>query len=116
MKLEISSTDYFDKQLKRFLKKYIGFNEDFLTFSEFLNGNPKSGALLGENLYKVRMASKAKGKGKSGGFRVITYHMKEDANGIIMYLITIYDKSEEDTIKTSELKALVKSIINIGNE
>ncbi|MEZ4901006.1 MAG: type II toxin-antitoxin system RelE/ParE family toxin [Spirosomataceae bacterium] len=38
-----------------------------------LEQNPKQGADLGSGLYKIRLASGSKGKGKSGGFRVITY-------------------------------------------
>ncbi len=35
--------------------------------------NPTSGTSLGHNLYKIRLAIASKGKGKSGGARVITF-------------------------------------------
>jgi len=38
-----------------------------------LEENPQLGTLITENVYKVRLASKSKGKGKSGGFRIINY-------------------------------------------
>ena len=111
MKCEIITTDYFKKVAKPFFKKYKGFDADLEEMINYLEKNPTAGTNLGNNLYKVRMASKAKGSGKSGGFRIITYHVEKKVDSLYVNLITIYDKSEEDTIKTSELKALVKSII-----
>jgi hypothetical protein len=39
--------------------------------------NPKLGQSLGSNLYKIRLSASDKGKGKSGGFRLITYLIQE---------------------------------------
>ena len=58
-------------------------------------------------MYKVRLAIKSKSKGKSGGARVITYLITADHE---VFLLTIYDKSEQDTIDTKSLKALVEEI------
>ena len=49
----------------------------------------------------------AKGKGKSGGARVIT-HIKIIANTV--YLTSIYDKSEKSSISANELKLIFKTI------
>lgn len=46
-------------------------------------------------IYKIRLAIKSKGKGKSGGARVITYVLTDNNE---IYLLTIYDKSEFDSI------------------
>jgi hypothetical protein len=43
---------------------------------------------------------------------VIRYLTKQSAEGIDIYLITIYDKSEESTIDKPALKKLVKSIFD----
>ena len=45
---------------------------------EELSENPILGTSLGDNCYKVRVAIKSKGKGKSGGARVITYIITAD--------------------------------------
>ena len=50
---------------------------------------------------------KSKGKGKSGGARVITY-FKIVAETV--YLISIYDKSEQSDISDSELGKLLDEI------
>ena len=70
---------------------------------------------MGNGLYKIRVAVKSKGKEKSGGIRVITYFVskvKNDENGEykVVSLVTIYDKSEYDTISDKEQKFIVDKI------
>ena len=53
------------------------------------------------------MAITSKGKGKSGGARVITLvRIKND----VLYLVTIYDKSERENIPDDELNDLIENI------
>ena len=61
-------------------------------------------------LYKIRLGSESKGGGKSGYFRVINYYLKQTPDGETLYLVTIYDKSEESSVKKDSLIKLVKSI------
>jgi len=65
------------------------------------------GVSSGHDCYKIRLAIKSKGKGKSGGARVITYVKIVDGN---VFLLTIYDKSDRDTITEKELLALIKDL------
>ncbi|WP_336913115.1 hypothetical protein [Runella sp.] len=53
------------------------------------------------------MASESKGKGKSGGFRIITYFVDESQNDQTVYLVTIYDKSEQSTMAKKDLLKIV---------
>jgi len=62
------------------------------------------GVSLGGNVRKIRLAIKSKGKGKSGGARVITYVMILDK---VVILLTAYDKSSMATITDAELKKIV---------
>ncbi len=57
--------------------------------------NPIKGVDLGQGCFKIRLAIKSKGKGKAGGARVITCitFIQET-----VYLLSIYDKSETETI------------------
>lgn len=57
--------------------------------------------------YKIRLAISAKGKGKSGGARVITYLKIVKTT---VYLSSIYEKGEKDTITTKELEQVFKMI------
>ena len=53
------------------------------------------------------MAITSKGKGKSGGSRVITHwHISQTT----VYLLSIYDKSEKESISDKELKELLNHI------
>jgi hypothetical protein len=63
---------------------------------------------LGNSTYKIRVAIKSKGKGKSGGARVITYVISENEE---IYLLTIYDKSEFDSIDDKIIKSIIKTLV-----
>ena len=62
----------------------------------------------GKNIYKLRIAGE--GKGKSGGYRIITYVLDVTEESTDIHLITIFTKSEESTIKKADAVALIKKI------
>ena len=98
------------RQFKRLKKKYPSLTEDLKIFSLDLRANPQQGVPLGARLYKVRMAIAAKGKGKSGGARVITYRLLATQEHIETTLLTIYDKNEIDNLSDDYLRSLVKDL------
>ena len=100
----------FKRQFKRLKKKYPSLTEDLKIFSLDLRANPQQGVPLGARLYKVRMAIAAKGKGKSGGARVITYRLLATQEHIEITLLTIYDKNEIDNLSDDYLRSLVKDL------
>ena len=108
MNFKIEIIDEFKRNFKRLSKKFRTLNTELNELITELEGNPKLGKSLGAGLYKIRLASDSKGGGKSGGFRVITYYIEETEDSEIVYLVTIYDKSEEDSIKKSDLTKMVK--------
>ncbi len=59
------------------------------------------GTAIGRGCYKIRLSIASKGKGKSGGARVIT-HIQIIKTKV--YLLSIYDKSEMGTISDNEIK------------
>jgi hypothetical protein len=78
--------------------------------AEFANGlidNPLQGTPVGHHCYKIRLAISSKGKGKSGGARVIT-HIHISATTV--YLIAIYDKSEQDSISNKDILKLIREV------
>ena len=60
-----------------------------------------------QNCFKIRMAITSKGKGKSGGARVITFVYIQDET---VYLLSIYDKSDKENISDKELRDLIQSL------
>lgn len=107
MKANVEIIDEFRRNFKRLSKKFRTLTAELKDLILELEDNPKLGKSLGAGLYKVRLASKSKGGGKSGGFRVITYYIEETDNVDIVYLVTIYDKSEEDSIQKTDIIKIV---------
>ena len=73
MKTEIVVTDNFQKEAKRYLKRYTSLKSELKNLYARLIEDPKLGTSLGNNNYKIRIGVKSKGKGKSGGLRIITH-------------------------------------------
>jgi mRNA-degrading endonuclease RelE of RelBE toxin-antitoxin system len=97
----------FDRQLKKLSKKYPSLKEEFLELIESLELNPEQGTNLGNNCYKIRIAIASKGKGKSGGARIITNFIVAEET---VYLLSIYDKSEKENLTDKELDELLKFV------
>ena len=82
--------------------------QDFAGLLESLRREPQQGVDLGRGLHKVRMAISSKGKGKSGGARVITLTVLISETDTNIVLLTIYDKSECENLTDKELTDIVK--------
>jgi mRNA-degrading endonuclease RelE of RelBE toxin-antitoxin system len=105
---KVITTEVFARKLKSLLKKYKTLGESLLSLQKDLIENPRIGISYGANIYKVRLADPSKGKGTSGGFRVITYLVTETQNDITIQLITILNKSEEASITKDDVLKLIK--------
>lgn len=101
MSCSVAVSKEFAREAKRLAKKYHSFQKDYKDFLESIKENPLQGDEITKNVRKIRMAIKSKGKGKSGGARVITYNI---LTGI---LLLIYDKEEASTVKIEAVKKLV---------
>ena len=98
----------FEKSLKRLKKKYPSLKADYLSFLRELEENPMMGDEVFQNCRKARIAIKSKGKGKSGGARVIFYfEIVEDK----IILLFIYDKSEMDNVQTAFIEQILQTIL-----
>ena len=111
MKVSFDYLPEFERGAKALRKKYPSFESDYNTFLDELEANPFSGESLGKHTYKNRMAIASKGKGKSGGARVITYNLqKQSEDEILITLMTIYDKSDVENVTDTYLRSLVQQI------
>jgi len=104
MTFEIIATEPFERKVKRLAKKYKSLADDLMKVIDKLSENPSMGTPLGKNCYKIRVAIASKGKGKSGGARLITYVRIVNTT---VYLMDIYDKSELTNISDKDLKMLI---------
>ena len=108
--ITISVSDDFANEAKRLAKKYPSFKQDYKDFLLSIKNNPLQGDEITKNIRKIRMAIKAKGKGKSGGARVITFNILTDIeNGQVVFLL-LYDKEDASTVKVNVVKQLVRDM------
>jgi mRNA-degrading endonuclease RelE of RelBE toxin-antitoxin system len=104
-------TPNFKKEAKSLLKKYPSLKNELISLEQQLINNPATGTPLGSGAYKIRLAVKSKGKGKSGGMRVITYVeiSISAADPSSIFLLSIYDKSETSSISKDEIIRLISN-------
>lgn len=104
MSFNVIATGQFERKLKRLSKKYKSLSNDLAPIIDKLEKDPVLGTPIGRNCYKIRVAISSKSKGKSGGGRVITY-VRIVRNAV--FLMDIYDKSEQANISDKELQMLI---------
>ena len=107
----VNPTPEFKRDIKPLLKKYRTLKSTILQLEQDLIRNPYQGESYGQGIYKIRIADESKGKGKSGGFRVLYYHLTKTNDGIAMLLLNIFDKSELSTIKKADAVKRLKEIL-----
>lgn len=108
MNYEIIVKPTFQREAKKMAKHYASFKKDFESLIDELEQNPQLGTDLGHGLRKVRMRIAAKGKGKSGGARVITFTLVVSQQDAILNLLYIYDKADRESISDKEIEQLLK--------
>jgi hypothetical protein len=102
-------TSVFTRQITELLE-----DDEYQELQADLMDDPARGDLIqgGGGIRKVRCA--ARGKGKSGGIRVIYYWLQEDGQ---IFMLLAYPKSDQDNLtdqQTATLRKLVKDIANRG--
>ena len=107
MNYKIIPAPEFIKNIKSLKKRYKNIKKDIKDFSNELKKNPTMGISLGKNVYKVRVKNTDINKGKSAGYRVITYLVTQDHE---IYLITIYSKSDKENLLDEEIKKLIEEL------
>ena len=107
MSFNIVTTPPFEKELKQLAKKYPSVKKDITDLASKLIDDPKMGTALGNDCYKIRMAISSKGKGKSGGARVITFLQIIETT---IFLLSIYDKADAANISDKILKERIKGL------
>ena len=101
MSFKVSPAPTFQRAAKALTKRYISLKAELADLTTELAVNPTIGTPIGSNCYKIRLAIKSKGKGKSGGARVITLVQIIDEEVVFL---TIYDKAEKADLRPGELQ------------
>jgi len=103
----VTAIESFRRDARKLIKKYRSISNEIIALSETLSENPTMGTSLGDGVYKVRLRIASKQKGKSGGARVITC-VKVVRETV--YLLSIYDKSEQADIADEKIQELIQEI------
>lgn len=107
MNFEVRATLGFKRQLKKIAKKHPEMKSQIDKLVDSLMVEPFRGAPLGKDCFKIRVAIPSKGRGKSGGARVIT-HVR--VLGEVVFLLSIYDKSNQDSVADGTLDAWIENL------
>lgn len=110
MNFDIRISSYFAHEAKRLSKHYPSFKNDYNEFLKSLKEDPYQGDDLGNGVRKVRMAITSKGKGKSGGARVITLNILINEENMEINLLLLYDKKVADNFNPLALKDALKEL------
>lgn len=114
MSFEIYPTSKFKKEAKKLAKKHRSLISDLTSLTELLKEKPlEQGDHLGNDCYKIRMAITSKGKGKSGGARVIMHVQIVDE---IVFILSIYDKSDQENMPIHQVLAALQQALEEWNE
>lgn len=107
MSFDVITTGRFERSAKALYKRYRSLKADLSDLISSLEINPIQGDEISPGIRKIRMAITSKGKGKSGGARVITYTVVVKENEGRVYLIEIYDKSDFSSVDASKLRDVI---------
>ena len=108
MSYKVELSDNFRKEAKKLIKKYESLRSEITFLGTALAENPFLGTPLGNDVYKIRLSIASKGRGKSGGARIISFAR---VIGKTVYLLSIYSKGEKDSISDKKIKELMKDYL-----
>lgn len=106
MRIEVLNA--FKKEFKNLLKKDKFLIDAYESLINQLQTNPYLGTSIGDSRYKIRLKNSSNNKGKSGGYRVITYTKIEDT----IVLVYIYSKNNIENVSTEKIDTIIKSYKN----
>lgn len=110
MNFEIQTTSYFDREAKRMAKRHRSFIDDLTALRDSLLANPYQGTELSPGIRKVRLSIGSKGRGKSGGARVITFTYLIDEKSGAVVLLLLYDKADASSVKVNVVRQILDDL------
>lgn len=101
---KVVEQELYQKAFKKLSKSYRHIDIDVDNFLNSINTKQDLGIELKSNVYKVRIANSDKNKGKSAGYRLISYLaiIKNE-----LHLLYIYDKSSLVNLTEKEIDEII---------
>jgi hypothetical protein len=109
-KYTVVEQELYKKAIKKLSKTYRHIDLDVKDFLESINTKEDLGIELKSNVFKVRVANSNKNKGKSAGYRLISYFKIIENE---LHLLYIYDKSKLVNVTEKQVDELITK--QIGN-
>jgi len=103
-KYKVVEQELYQKAFKKLSKTYKNINLDVDNFLESIQTKEDLGIELKSNIFKVRVANTNKNKGKSAGYRLISYLAIIENK---LHLLYIYDKSKLVNLSEKEIDEIV---------
>ncbi len=103
--MNIKVTDIFKKSFKKLYKKDRYLLDEYETLLKKLQINPTLGTHISDGRYKIRVQNRSNNKGKSAGYRVITYTKIENT----LLLVYIYSKSDMENIVDKKVDEIIRN-------
>src|SRR6266849_2116054 len=100
MSYDIRYSETFKREAKALAKKYPSLKHDLADLVNELAEKPDIGTPFGSNMFKIRMSITSKGRGKSGGARVITCVVYKREQ---VLLAEIYDKGDYASVDEKKI-------------
>lgn len=105
--MRVNETSHFRRDFRQLAKKYPSLIDEIRQIRADLLDNPQMGQPIGMSCYKIRVPIRSKGTGKRGGARIVTYVQLVEED---IYLLTIYDKSEQSDISDKDILKIIESL------
>ena len=106
--IKVFTIPEFERSLKKLSKKYPSLKNEYAEFVDKTENKGAQGRALGNGFYKARLSVKSKGKGKSGGLRIISHEIIiQQIDEKHIRLAAIYDKGEISNIDRKYLDSLI---------
>lgn len=105
MSYSVELSPNFKREAKRLIKRYASLKSELAALFNELEENPTLGTPLGNNVYKIRIAIASKGKGKSGGARIMSF-VKVTKTTVLLF--SIYNKGDQNNFSDADIMNLLK--------
>jgi mRNA-degrading endonuclease RelE of RelBE toxin-antitoxin system len=102
--LKVKYLEHFFSSASALKKRFSKIESDLFEYEKLLLDNRENPTPLGGGFFKSRVKNSNKNRGKSAGYRVITYYIKDET----VYFVEIYDKSDRENISKDELIEILK--------
>jgi mRNA-degrading endonuclease RelE of RelBE toxin-antitoxin system len=111
MNFQIVEKSLYKKAYKKLLKQYKHIENDMDNFFNSITSKNDLGIEIKSNIFKARIKNSDKNRGKSAGYRLISYLAIVDNE---VHLLYIYDKSKIENLTENEIDKLIIQQINFN--